>query len=111
MRKPKFEMLTGNDGSTYFQLKTATGTVVLTSRGFLNKVDAIQGIVSVMRFGCFESRYVRKETGTGKFFFQLLSPSGRVLGWSETYYSKQCRDNGIVAVRRAVQFGKVLDLN
>lgn len=104
-------MITGNDGKTFFQLKTAIGVIVLTSRGFLNKVDAIQGIVSVMRFGVFESRYVRKETGTGKYFFQLVAPGGRVLGWSETYYSKQCRDNGIIAVRRAVQYGKVLDLN
>jgi uncharacterized protein YegP (UPF0339 family) len=111
MRKPKFEMLTGNDGKIYIHLKAATGEIVLTSRGFSNKVDAIQGIASVMRFGVNDSRFVRKETDNGRYLFQLVSPGGRVLGWSEMYPSKQSRDNGIVAVRRSVQFGKVLDLN
>jgi uncharacterized protein YegP (UPF0339 family) len=64
-----------------------------------------------MRYGALESRFVRKETITGKFYFQLRSPSGRILGWSEMYKSRQGRDNGILAVRRAVQYGRVLDLN
>jgi uncharacterized protein len=111
MHKPKFEMLTGKDGKFYVHLKAANGEIILSGRGHVTKYEAIQSIASVMRYGGYDSRFVRKETPSGKFFFQLLSPSGRLLGWSEMYHSKQGRDNGIVAVRRAVQYGRVLDLN
>jgi uncharacterized protein len=111
MRKPKFEMLVGDDGKVYFHLKAANGEIVLSGRGYSTKYETIQAIASVMRYGAYESRFMRRENAEGKYFFQLLSPSGRVLGWSQMYHSKQGRDNGIVAVRRAVQFGRVLDLN
>lgn len=111
MRKPKFEMLVGKDGKFYFHLKAANGEIVLSGRGFATKYEAIQSIASVMRYGAYESRFLRRETAEGRYFFQLQAPSGRLLGWSEMYHSKQGRDNGIIAVRRAVQFGRVLDLN
>lgn len=111
MRKPTFEMLTSKDGKIYFQLKADHGIVLLTSRSFQNQVEAIEGIASVMRYGAYDRRFWCKETERGQFFFQLQSPSGRILGWSEMYQSKEGRDNGILAVRRAVQTGRVLDLN
>jgi uncharacterized protein len=111
MQKPMFEMLTGKDGKIYFHLRAANGTIVLSSHGFQNKVEVIQGIARVMRYGAYESRFLRLENALGQFSFELRSPSGRTIGLSETYLSKQGRDNGIVAVRRSVQFGRVLDLN
>jgi uncharacterized protein YegP (UPF0339 family) len=111
MRKPKFEMITDKDGKVRFYLRAATGEIVLTSRYYLNMVEAIQGIDRVMRFGAVQSRFIQKETLDGKFYFQLLSASGRVIGQSPIYHSKLGCHNGIVAVRRSVQFGKVLDLN
>jgi uncharacterized protein len=111
MRKSKFEMLAGKDGRIYVQLKAANGETVLSGQGFVTKYEAIHSIASVMRYGAYENRFMKHETEDGKFFFQLQTPSGRILGWSELYHSKQGRDNGIVAVRRAVQFGRVLDLN
>lgn len=111
IRKPRFELLAGKDGKFYVYLWSQAGVVVLSSRGFSNQYQAIQTISSMMRYGAFENRFLRRETADGRYFFQLLAPSGRVLGWSEMYHSKQGRDNGIVAVRRAVQAGRVLDLN
>lgn len=111
VRKPKFEMSTGSDGRFYFRLKAANGEVVLAGRGFATKYAAMQAIASVMRYGTMEARFFRRESADGKFFFQLQAPSGRLLGWSELYNSRQGRDNGITAVRRAVQCGRVLDLN
>lgn len=111
MRKPKFEMLKSNDGATHFRLIGANGYVLLNSRKHESKAAAIDGIADVMRYGAIEARFVRKESEAGRFFFQLVSPSGRLLGWSESYISREARDNAIVGVRRAVQTGRVLDLN
>ncbi len=111
MRKPIFEMSTGKDGKVSFQLKADHGTVLLSSRSFQNQAEAIEGIASVMRYGGYDRQYWRKENARGQFFFQLQTPSGRILGWSEMYLSKEGRDGGIMAVRRAIQMGRVLDLN
>jgi uncharacterized protein len=110
MRKPKFEILAGKDGKIRFQLKAANGEAILAGRNFATKPEAIHGIASVMRYGALESCFVRRESLSGQFFFQIKSPSGRLLGWSEFYHSRQGRETGIAAVKKAVQVGRVLDL-
>lgn len=110
MRKPKFEILAGKDGKNYFHLKAANGEVILAGRGFATKAETIHAIASVMRYGQLESSIVRRQSTSGQFFFQVKSPSGRLLGWSEMYISKQSREVGILAVKKAVTFGRVFDL-
>ena len=104
-------MFTAKDGKVYFQLQTGHGEIVLTSRGYRNQVDAILGIESVMRYGVYDSRFLRTENAKCQFLFELQSPGRRTIGWSPTYLSKQGRENGIIAVRRALQSSRVLDLN
>lgn len=111
IRKPKFEMLTGRDGKIYIHLKASNGEIILSGRGYKTKSEAIHAIGSIMRYGAIPTRFRRKESANGQFYFQLLSPSGRILGWSESYTSRQGRENGIHAVRGAVQYGRVMDLN
>lgn len=110
MRKPKFEILAGKDGKIYPHLKAANGEIILASRGYKTKSEAMHAIASLMRYGLVETSFVRRESANGQFFFQIKSPSGRILGWSELYVAKQSRENGIDAVQRAVLHGRVLDL-
>jgi uncharacterized protein YegP (UPF0339 family) len=111
MRKPKFELCSGKDGKTYFHLKAANGEVVLAGRGFRTKPETIHAIADVMRYGLLENSFVRRESASGQYFFQLKSPAGRILGWSEIYISKQSREVGIASVKNAVQFGRIIDLD
>ncbi|HEX2898451.1 MAG TPA: YegP family protein [Bacteroidia bacterium] len=111
MRKPKFEILAGKDGKIYFHLKAANGEIILAGRGFKTKAETIHAIASVMRYGQLDTCIVRRESVSGQHFFQVKSPSGRILGWSEMYISRQNRDLGIQAVKRAVTHGRVFDLN
>jgi uncharacterized protein YegP (UPF0339 family) len=111
MRKPKFEILEDKAGKIRFHLKAANGEIILAGRGFKTKAEAIHGIASVMRYGALETGFVRRESLNGQFFFQVKSPSGRLLGWSELYKTRQGRETGISAVKKAVQIGRVLDLN
>jgi uncharacterized protein len=111
MRKPKFEILAGKDGKIYFHLKAANGEIILAGRGYKTKSETIHAIASVMRYGQLDTSFVRRESANGQFFFQLKSPSGRILGWSEMYIAKQSREVGIQAVKTAVQYGRVFDLN
>jgi uncharacterized protein YegP (UPF0339 family) len=54
---------------------------------------------------------VRKTSTNQQYFFQLRSKSGRLIGWSELYQSRQGRDNGIRAVQTAVKWGRIADLH
>ena len=111
MQKPKFEMLKGRDGKIYIHLKASNGEIILSGRGYDSKSEAIHAIGSIMRYGAMGNRFRRRESINGQHYFQLVSPSGRILGWSETYFSRQGMENGILSVRRAVQYGRVMDLN
>lgn len=110
MRKPKFEILVGKDGKIRFHLKAANGEIILASRSYTTKPEAVHGIASVMRYGVLESCYVRRESLNGQFFFQIKSPAGRLLGWSEMYRSRQGRETGIAAVQKASLVGRVLEI-
>lgn len=111
MRKPKFEIFEGKDTKFYFRLKAANGEPILSGRAYDSKPGAIHGIATVMTEAVEESRFVRKVSANQKYFFQLRSKSGRLIGWSELYQSRQGRDNGIRAVQTAVQWGRVADLH
>jgi uncharacterized protein len=111
MRKPKFEILAGKDSKIRFRLKAANGEIILAGRAYATKAEAIHGIASVMRYAALDLSYVRRESINGQFFFQIKSPSGRLLAWSEFYVSRQGRESGIEAVKRAVAYGRVMDLD
>lgn len=111
MRKPKFEILVGKDDKVYFHLKASNGEILVSSRGYKTKSETIHAIASVMRYGQMDRYIVRRESVNGRHFFQIKSPSGRLLAWSETYQQKQGLETGIEAVKRAVSFGRVFDLN
>jgi uncharacterized protein len=111
MRKPKFEIFVGQDGKIYFRLKAANGETVMSGRGFKTKPETIHAIASVMRYGSVPQNFIQRTSTAGQHYFQLKSPNGRILGWSEQYVSRQGRDNGIAAVVHAAKWGRVLDLN
>ncbi len=110
MRKPKFEIYVGKDHKIEFRLKAANGEPVLFGPGYRNKSEAVRAVSTVMHYGLQEARFVKKEKQDGKFYFQLKSPMGRLLGWSEYYESRDGMIHGIQAVCRAAKFGQVKDL-
>ncbi|MEM0996313.1 MAG: YegP family protein [Bacteroidota bacterium] len=110
MRKPKFEIFTTNDGQFQFRLKAANGEPIMTGRAYDSKYGVMHAIAHVMKEAQEEIRFVRKASANYKFFFQLRSKSGRLIGWSQLYQTRQGRDNGIRAVQTAIKWGRVEDL-
>ncbi|MEM6269948.1 MAG: YegP family protein [Bacteroidota bacterium] len=110
MRRPKFEIFAAEDGKFYYRLKAANGEPIMTGRGYSSKFSVLHGIAHVMENAIEEGRFTLKRSANHKFYFQLRSKSGRIIGWSELYESKQGRDNGVRAVMKAAQFGRVNDL-
>ncbi len=109
--KPMFDKTTGSDGKIYWKLLAENGDVLMSSRGYSKESEAIDAIGAALRYARHESRFDRRETEQGQYFFRLISPAGRVLGWSEMYHSKHGRDNGIVTIRRIAQLAREESIN
>lgn len=110
MRKPHFEIFVGKDSKFEFRLKAANGEPVLFGPGFKTKSESVRAVSDVMYHGQSSARFVQKERPDGQFYFQLKSPIGRLLGWSEYYSSRVAMLNGIRAVRTAAKSAHIADL-
>ncbi|MFO7944266.1 MAG: YegP family protein [Anaerolineales bacterium] len=98
MKHPKFVIFTGKDGQFYFRLTARNGEPILASEGYKSKSGCENGIQSVKDNASEDGQYKRLEAANGEFYFRLLAKNNEVIGRSETYMSKQGRDNGIKSV-------------
>lgn len=95
----KFIIKAGNSNKIYFVLKSNNGQIVLQSQGYSSKTACIRGINSVKTNAVVDVNYEKKESGDGKYYFNLIAANGEVIGTSETYESFSGRDKGIESVK------------
>lgn len=106
----KFVISTRKNGEFQFNLKAGNGQTILASEGYNNKSGCENGIESVRKNAAEDDRYERKSSTNGKFFFNLKSTNGQVIGSSEMYESESSRENGIDSVKRNAASATVEDL-
>jgi uncharacterized protein YegP (UPF0339 family) len=107
----KFEIYQSDKNQKYyFRLKAGNGEVILTSQGYSNKSGAQNGVESVTSNckdpGCFE----KKTATNGKFHFNLKAKNGQIIGSSQMYKTERGCNNGMGAVGRAAESGRVVDM-
>ena len=95
----KFVITKRGNGEFQFNLKAGNGQTILTSEGYSTKSAASNGIESVKTNSKDDSRYDKKESSNGKFYFTLKASNGQIIGSSEMYESASGRDNGIESVK------------
>lgn len=93
----------------HFRLKAGNGEQILQSQGYKDKAGCLNGIASVTKNGCDESRFEKKEASNGKFYFVLKAGNGQIIGQSQQYKTESGRDNGIKSVGKNCG-GKTKDL-
>src|SRR5690606_2004069 len=82
-----------------FVLLATHGHTILKSNGFDN-VESVKDLIESVKANAPNmSRYERKTTADGKFYFNLTNASGVILGKSQTYSSEAGMENGILAVK------------
>lgn len=94
----KFECYKDKAGEFRFRLKAGNGETILASEGYSSKSGCTNGIESVKKNSANPDRFVKKETDSGKFRFNLTASNGQVIGTSESYSSESARDNGTRSV-------------
>ncbi len=106
----KFEVYKDKAGEHRFRLKAGNGEVILTSEGYKEKAGCANGIESVKKNATNADRFEKKQTGSGKYRFNLKSGNHQVIGTSQSYDSESGCDNGIASVGRSAPDAKVVDV-
>lgn len=96
----KFVITKRKNGEFQFNLKAGNGQVILSSEGYTTKANCEKGIDSVKRNAQDPSKFERKESSNGKFYFNLKATNGQVIGSSQMYEAEASRDNGIESVTK-----------
>lgn len=95
----KFVITKRANGEFQFNLKAGNGQTILTSEGYSTKAAATNGIESVQKNSQDDSKFDKKESSSGKPYFNLKASNGQIIGSSEMYESTSARDNGIESVK------------
>ena len=95
----KFVIKKRLNGEFQFNLKASNGQVILTSEGYSSKSGCLNGIDSVKTNSPHDDRYERKKSSNGKYYFNLKSTNGQVIGSSEMYEASSGMENGINSVK------------
>jgi uncharacterized protein YegP (UPF0339 family) len=95
----KFVINQRTNGEFQFNLKAGNGQTILSSEGYSSKSACSNGIESVKTNSQDDSRYEKKESTNGKYYFSLKAGNGQIIGSSEMYESAAGRDNGIESVK------------
>lgn len=106
----KFTLFKGSNGQFYFNLKAGNGEKVLGSEGYSSKQGCEGGITSVKTNAPYDSRYEKKTSTNGSYYFVLKASNGETIGKSEMYATSAGRDNGIEVVKREAPSASTDDL-
>ena len=106
----KFEIYKDRAGEFRFRLKASNGQVLLASEGYFTKAGCSNGIESVKLNASIDGQYLRKQTHTGKYMFNLLAGNNQVIATSETYNTEGSLENAIQSVRKNAPDGTIEDL-
>ena len=106
---PKFQIY--KSGSEFrYRLLARNGENILYGEGYNSKQGCLNGVRSVKENAPFDSRYERKISVNGQYYFVLKAGNGEPIGMSETYTTKSARDNGIEAVKKTAPTAPIEDL-
>ncbi len=106
----KFVIKKRTNGEFQFNLKASNGQVILTSEGYTTKAACENGIASIRTNSQDDSKYDKKTSTNGKYYFNLKAGNGQIIGTSEMYESASGRDNGIESVKSNAPSAEVEDL-
>jgi uncharacterized protein YegP (UPF0339 family) len=82
-----------------FHLQAGPNEVLLTSKRYLAKAGALNGIRALRKKAVLDESYQRLVSSNGEPYFVVRGGNDEVLGTSELYSCASAREGGIAAVR------------
>ncbi len=94
----KFVITKRATGEFQFTLKSNNGLAILSSEGYMTKANCEKGIEAIKFFSKDDAMFERKISSNSRYYFNLKSESGQVIGTSQMYVNLFACDKGIAAV-------------
>jgi len=98
-QRESFELFKGEDGKTYFRLRSGNGEIMLGSQGYTTKQSAEKGLASVETNGSDAASYEIFETADGGWAIRLVAANGEVIARGEA----STKSNATRAVNRLAE--------
>ena len=95
----KFVITKRKNGQYQFNLIAKNGKVILTSEGYITKINCQRGVDSVKINSFDDAKYEHKTATNGNCYFNLKAKNGEIIGTSEMYLSKASCNKGILSVK------------
>jgi len=105
----KFETYKGNNNEFYFRLMDSTNKILLSSEGYKQKENLMTGIEAVKKNLPILSSVEKKIAQNGKYFFNVKSTNGQVVGTSSMFDSPDLRDKWLGEIQKEASQLKVVD--
>lgn len=99
--RPSFELWKGADGQFRFHMMDETANVLISSQGYVSRLGALNGLVSVLDNGAYRALYVVKNAPEGGVYFDLLAANRNVIATSETFATAEEAEVEIEATMKA----------
>lgn len=96
----KFVKKKGANDQYYFSLKAGNGESILRSEGYTTEAACDNGIESVKKNAVDASKFDKKTSTNGKYYFNLKAGNGQIIGTSEMYETQSGCDNGVASVMK-----------
>ncbi len=106
----KFETFVGKNNEHYFRLINEEGKVLLSSEGYTQKENLLNGIESVKKNIALPDKYEMKTAENGKHYFNLKAANGQVISTSAMWDSPDLRDIWMKKMKTDVPQAQVLEL-
>lgn len=96
----RFVLSSRANGRFQFNLLADNHEVILTSQGYSTRSACEKGIASVRKHALEDRYFERNRSTDSKYYFNLKSSNGKVIGTSEMYESTFGMETGIESVKR-----------
>ncbi len=106
----KFETFLGKNNEHYFRLINGEGEVLLTSEGYTQKDNLLNGIESVKKNIASPANFEMKTAANGKHFFNLKAGNGQVISTSAMWDSPDLRDTWMKKMKTEVPQAQVMEI-
>ena len=94
--------LWSTNGQWYFHVVAGNGNTLLSSEGYSTRLAALNGILSVLDNGAYESSYTAIKGSNGKYHLNLLAANGAVIATTQQYSTKSSATRAIGSCVRAI---------
>ena len=98
----KFETFKGKNNELYFRLVNEKGELIMSSEGYTQKENLLNGIESVKKNIADPNRFEMKTSNDGKHYFNLKASNGQVIGSSIFWNSPEIRNMWINTLKTEV---------